>query len=173
MPQPTTKPLPSWHGPCSTTSGSTACVCSRTERDTSHTTSHEESTRQGPTARFAARRRTKMLHMVILIFGVVLALSFCGIVGAILWLVVHRHQRLAAQDLIPLVGFTLSGLISFLIFTISTTISSTPQKEPPTGPAPHSLMTSPTPTATAPPHASATATAPPHASATATAPPHA
>src|SRR4051812_2952145 len=111
-----------------------------------------------------------MLHLVIVIFGVVLALSLCGVVGTVLWMVVRRGQTLMAHDLIPLVGFTLSGLVSFLIFTISTTVSSTPQKKPPTGPAPHSLMTSPTPTATATPTPPPAATATPTRAPAATAP---
>jgi uncharacterized BrkB/YihY/UPF0761 family membrane protein len=71
-----------------------------------------------------------VLHTIVLIFAVVLALSLCGVVGAILWLVARRGHRLAAQDLIPLVGFTLSGLVSFLVFTISISAASSnaPQK---------------------------------------------
>ena len=82
-----------------------------------------------------------MLQVVVLIFAVVLILSLCGVVGTILWLVVRRGHRLTAQDLIPLVGFALSGLVSFLVFTITSTSSSAPQKTPPTG------IVSPTPTA--------------------------
>src|SRR5438105_3845554 len=57
--------------------------------------------------------------MLVVLFAVLLVLSLCGIVGAILWLVLHHGQRLTVHDLIPLVGFTLSGLVSLGLFTLS------------------------------------------------------
>ena len=99
-----------------------------------------------------------MLHIIVLIFAVVLGLSLCGVVGAILWLVMRRGHRLTAQDLIPLVGFTLSGLVSFLVFTISAASSSTQQKKPPTGTVPPTLTALPSPTAMATAHPAPAAT---------------
>jgi hypothetical protein len=102
-----------------------------------------------------------MLHVAVLIFAVVLGLSLCGVVATILWLVVRRGHRLTAQDLIPLVGFTLSGLVSFLVFTISAASSSTQQKKLPTGTVPPTLTALPSPTAMATAHPAPAATATP------------
>ena len=95
-----------------------------------------------------------MVHVVVMIFALLLVLSLCGLVGAILWLVVRRGHTLTAHDLIPLVGFALSGLVSFTVFSIS----HAPQKVPPMVPPmvlPTGLMLpiltaspSPTPSAT-------------------------
>src|SRR5207248_300975 len=68
----------------------------------------------------------------------------CGVVVAIIWLVVHRGHRLVAKDLIPLVGFALSGLVSLGLVAISTASAPPRHRTQPMGTIPPRPGPSPT-----------------------------